>query len=246
MLSLVPRSANDIKDASPDTFGDIDSRGFRATGELAAAGILFTFAAALAGLAVVRMARPRIAHTAAERGLLSPAEMMRCSIREAVRLKSEAARAGWTRDLIGESLTVLRIAGAAALGRPVAQRVVDGSVARQDGQLAIRKGALSVKRVVISGATTSAAVAARLADPNSATIDPRLRMTFEALGDSLRVFAAARYSRGRDVDAAELDASLDTGIEALGRLYAMQQWPARTADALSRATRRMKGAVWDR
>src|SRR5437867_13257393 len=92
MQSLVPRSATDIQYAFPDTFGDIDRRAFRATGELAAAGLLFTFAAALAGLAVVRMARPRVARAAVERGLLSPAEMLRGCMREAVRLKSEAAR----------------------------------------------------------------------------------------------------------------------------------------------------------
>ena len=246
MLSLVPRSATDIEDASPDTFGDTDRRAFRATGELAAAGLLFTFAAALAGLAVVRIARPRVARAAAERGLLSPAAMLRGCIRDAVRLKAEAARAGWTGDLIGKSLTLLRIGGAVALGRPVAQRVLDGSVAAQDVQFTIRKGALTSKRVLISGATTSAAVAARLADPNGATMDPRLRMTLEELSGSLRVFAAARYSRTGDLDLSTLDASLDTGIQALRRLYAMQQWPARTADALSRAAGRMKGAVWDR
>jgi len=108
-------------------------------GELAAAGLLFIFAAALAGLALVRIARPRVARVAAERGLRSPAEMLRGCMREAVRLKSVATRTGWTSDLIGESLTVLRIAGAVALGRLVAQRVVDGSVAAQDGQLTIRK-----------------------------------------------------------------------------------------------------------
>jgi hypothetical protein len=246
MLSLVPRSATDIQDAFPDTFGDIDRRAFRATGELAAAGLLFTFAAALAGLAVVRIARPRAARTVAERGLLSPAEMLRGCMREAVRLKSEAARAGWTSDLIDESLTVLRIAGAVALGRPVAQRVVDVRVAAQDGQLTIRKGYLRAQRVLMSAATTPAAVAARLADPKGATLDPRLRMTLEELGESLRVFAAVRYSRGGDLDAAELDARLETGIAALRRLYVMQQWPARTADALSRAAGRMKGVVWDR
>ncbi len=141
---------------------------------------------------------------------------------------------------------MLRIAGAVALGRPVAQRVVDGRVAAQDGQLTIRKGYLSAQRVLMSAATTPAAVAARLADPKGATLDPRLRMTLEELGESLRVFAAVRYSRGGDLEAAELDARLETGIAALRRLYVMQQWPARTADALSRAAGRMKGVVWDR
>jgi len=246
MLSLVPVAAADILDGSPETFGDIDRRAFRATGELAAAGLLLTFAAALAGVAVVRIVRPRVARSAAERGLLSPQELLRGCIREAVSLKSEVATGGWTSTLVGRSLTVLRIAAAAALGRPAPQRVADRSVAAEDGQLAIRKGALRVKRVLISSATTAAAVAAGLADPNRATLDPRLRIALEELGESLHVLGAARYGRSGDLDASALDASLDTGIEALRRLHEMQQWPARTADALSRAADLVRGAVWDR
>ena len=246
MLSLVPLTATDIQDASPDTFGDIDRRAFRATGELAAAGVLFTFAAVLAGLAVVRIARPRVARAAAGPGLLPPAQVLRGCIREAARLKSETGRAGWTADLIDGSLTVFRIAGAVALGRSVAQRVVDRRVAAQDGQLRIRKGALTATRVLMSGATTSAAVASRLANGNGGTLDPRLRTTLEELGESLGVFTASRYSRIGDLDAPALDAALDMGIRALRRLHAMKQWPARAADALSRAADRVKGAVWDR
>ncbi|HEY3092818.1 MAG TPA: hypothetical protein VGJ52_06965 [Vicinamibacterales bacterium] len=243
MLSLVPVTASDIQDASPDTFGDIDRRALRADGELTAAGVLFTLAAALAALAVVRVARPRLA--AAERGLLAPGDILRGCIREAIRVKSEAGRAGWTPELIGRALTVLRIAGALALGRPVAQQMADGRVAPQDGQLAIRKGALSAQRVVISGAATAAGISARLAIPDDGTLDPRLRWALTQLSESLRVFAATRYSRHSDVDGAALDAGLDSAIEALRRLYEMQQWRTRTIDAASRAVERMK-AVWAR
>ena len=245
LLSLVPPTATDIQDATPDTFGDTDRRAFRATGELAAAGLLFTFAAALAGVAVMRVARPRVARATSERGPLSTGEMLRGCAREAVRVKSEAARTGWSGDLIGAALTVLRIAGSLALGRPVAQRVVDGSTA-QEGQLAIRTGALRAQRVLISSATTSASVAARLANLDGSADDPRLRLALDELGESLRVFAAAAYGRTGALDTTALDASLDAAIDALGHLSAMQPWPARAADTLSSAAERMKGAVWDR
>jgi hypothetical protein len=244
MLSLVPVAATDILDASPDVFGDIDRRALRATAEFTAAGVLFTFAAALAVVAVVRIARPGLAGATAARGLLLPIETVRGCVREAARLKSEAARAGWTDDLIGEALTVVRLGAAVALERPVAQHAIDGGVAAQHGQLAIRKSALRAKRVLLSAATTSPAVAARLAE--GTTIDPRLRITLEQLGESLRVFEAARYSRSTDLAAPALDASLESAIDALQRLYAMRQWPARTVDALSRAAERLKGAVWNR
>jgi hypothetical protein len=244
MMSLVPVAASDILDALPDPFGDIEGRAFRATADFAAAGLLFTFAAALAGVAVMRVARPRLARGAAGRGLLSPIETLRNCIREADRVKSEAVRAGWTADLVGRALSVLRVAGAVALERPVAQQAADGSVAAQHGQLAVRKGALRTKRVFASAPTTSAAVAACLA--NATTIDPRLRIALEQLGESLRAFETARYSRGSHLDAPRLDASLESAIDALRRLYAMQQWPARTAHALSHAAERIKDAVWSR
>ena len=245
MMSLVPVTATDILDASPDPFSDIDRRTVRATGELTAAGVLFAFAAALAGFAVIRVARPRVADGAARHGPLSPADMLHGCLREAVRIKSEVTRSGWTADLIGESLTVLRIAAAVALEKPVAQRMMDGNASAQDGQLAVRKGVLRTKRVLISAATTSTAVAARLAHGNNAEMDPRVRISLDQLGDSLRELAAVRYSRGGELNAAALDASLDSAIDALRRLWAMQQWPARTADSVSRAADRMK-TIWRR
>lgn len=73
-----------------------------------------------------------------------------------------------------------------------------------------------------------------------------MRLPLEELNESLRVFAAARYRRNGGLDASALDAVLDTGTRALRRLYAMIQWPGRTADALSRAAARLRGAVWPR
>ena len=255
MLSLVPITAADIEDASPDTFGDIESRALRATGELTAAGVVFTLAVALAGLAVVRVARPRLARTAAERDLLSPVEVLRGCIREAARVKSEVQRGGWTADLLGEALTLLRVAAAEALGRPVAQQVVERSEAAQDGQLLLRKGRLSAKRVVISSSATSGAIDGALADAGSnrlrasrygesAVALAKAERTLEDLRESLRVFEAARYSRSGELDHGALDAALETGTAALRRLHEMRQWRARTMETMSRAADRMK-AVWE-
>lgn len=77
-------------------------------------------------------------------------------------------------------------------------------------------------------------------------MDPRMRMTLDEISESLGVFEPARYSRSGDLDASALDAALDTGTRALRRLYAMNQWPARTADAWSRTAARLKDAVWSR
>ena len=110
----------------------------------------------------------------------------------------------------------------------------------------MRKGALTGRRVLLSGATTASTVATRLANTNEGTIDPRLRITLEEIGEALNVFEAARYSRDGHLDSSALDDALDTAIRGLRRLSELKQWRARTADAVSRAADRLKGVVWDR
>jgi hypothetical protein len=246
VLSLVPVTADDIQDWSPETFGDIDRRMFRATGELAASGLLFAFAAVLAGVAVVRVTRPRLARAAAKPRLLLPAAVMRSCVREAERIKADISMSGWTVDLIDRALTVIRIAGAIAIGRPVAQRVVNTRVAVQEGQLAIRRGRLSTQRILVSGATTAPLVAASVIAGEEGALDPRLRLVVDDLSEALRVFGAARYGRPAELKSSELDAALETGLRALHRLHERQQWRARASDALSRTVERVRTVLVDR
>ena len=56
VLSVVPRTVNDIRDASGQTFAAVETRRFRATLATVAAGIAFAFALVLAVLAVARAA----------------------------------------------------------------------------------------------------------------------------------------------------------------------------------------------
>lgn len=245
VLSLVPITATGIQDSLPDTFGDIDRTTLRSTGEMIAAGVLFTFAVVFAGVAAVRVARPHAARAAAGPTILSPAGVLRGSLREALRVKSEVARSGWTTDLLDRALAVSRIAGAVALGRPVAQTATEGNVASREGQLTIRKGGLSVTRVVMSGSATAATVAAGLAPHDGSAVDPRIAVALGDLNESLGVLASARYGRGSALDAPALDGALDTTIRALRRLDALKQWRARAAERLSRASARLVD-IWNR
>jgi hypothetical protein len=246
ILSLVPITATDIQDASPDSFADIDRRAFRATGEIGAAAALFAFAAVFIVMSAVRFARPRVAVAAVDVAALPPAVVLRSCSREAARLKSEVAGGGWTLDRVDTALAVFRIAASVALGRSVAQRVVDEDVVPQEGQLRVRKSALSSQRVLISGATTASAVAARLEERGAGRIDPRLRVTLEELGDALAAFAGARYARADTLDSSALDAALEAGMRAVARLQMLKRWPARAADAASRAAEHLRGLAWNR
>lgn len=246
VLSLVPVMTTDIQDASPETFGDMEARLFRANAELAAAGIFFAFAAVLGGLAVVRtVGRYRTRVPIVARPLTLDAVLRGC-VHAADLLKVEVASQGWTHELLGRALTLLRIAGAVALRRPVAQAVVDTHVPGREGQLVVQKGILRPKRALISASTTALAIAGQLADGNGGQSGARIQVTLEELQDSLGVFAAARYGRNGHLDVAALDTALEQGVRAIRRLSARKLWPMRAVDAIAMAVVELRGAVWSR
>jgi hypothetical protein len=267
--SLVPAAATDIRDAAPETFADIEARQFRATGELAAAGILIAFSVVLVALGIVGRYRRRAPAVVRP---LPLAAVLRGSVHEARDVKSEVERAGWTPELIARALTLFRIAGAVALGRPVAQMVVDRKVRPREGQIVLRQGRLASKRALISASTTSAAVAQRLAqdnappapvrlkpDPTGETRtadlgsvrlqpdrDSRTQAILEDIQSSLLVFGAACYGRNGHGDASALDSALEEGTRALERLHVTNQWPNRAVDRVKKAAARMGDMVWSR
>ena len=244
VLSLVPVTATDIRDAPPETFADIESRSWRATREFAAAGILFAFAAFLAGAAAVRaIGRSRQRQPAAAALLPVGAALHACE-REAQRVKSEAA-AGWTPDRIGRALAAFRIASALALDRTVAQAVVDRRERPRDGQLALETGLWRPQRVLMSASTTAATITGRLA-ADGQEIDPRLRDGLEDMSVALQVFGTALYSRRGELDTGALDSALDRGVRGLDRLRSAQRWPARATDALTRTAAALREATWAR
>src|SRR5688572_23074469 len=121
VLSIVPRNAADIRDASGQTFANVESRRNRATAEIVGASIAFAFAGVLAVLALVRLAgRCRVGDARGVRPLPA-ATVLRGAMAALGSARRDAARDGWTPELMSRALAALRIAGAVALGRRVAQ-----------------------------------------------------------------------------------------------------------------------------
>ena len=246
ILALVPTSASDIADASPETFGDIEARLFRANVELVAAGMFFAFAVVLAGLGVVRSVGRYRTHAPAAARPLTAGAVLRGCLQGTSRLKSEVAGAGWTPALAGRALAMMRIAGAVALGRPVAQALVDQDAPVQDGQLAVRKGLFRAKRTLVSAPTTAAAIAGQIANGDGRPAAPFHGAILEDILGSLRAFDAERYSRNGHADAATLDDALDRGADAVQRLRKATLWPIQAAEALKKTAARLRGTVWSR
>jgi hypothetical protein len=135
------------------------------------------------------------------------------------------AAAGWTPELARQALSALRVGGAVALGRPVAQQVVGREVNERPGQVRVRTGLLRPRRSMLSASTTAPIIAAALSNGHGRSA--RRRVTLEQLADSLRTFNSAAYGRAADTDTMALNAALSDGTAAIKRLKATTMWPVR-------------------
>lgn len=244
IISLVPGKATDIRDAPRDTFADIETRRFRATGELIAAGVFFAFAAVLAGFAVARMVSRYRQHAPVVVRPLPPRAVLAGCLRTMGRLRAKVAREGWTAELAGRALAVLRVAGAVALGRPVAQTLADVTVQGREGQIVLGRGRFRSTHALISAPTTEDAIATLLASPQGP--DPRARAMLEELRDSLHVFTTASYSRSNQLDSVSLDTALENGWRAVRRLRFLKRWPMSAAARLAKSAAGRGGMAWSR
>ncbi len=121
VLSLVPREATDIMDAEQRPFAEIEARHFRAQLLLVGAAVALGSALLVAGVLVALVIGRRRARRAAALPAVSRLRVLRAAARE-LRVVEDAAAAGWTPHLAGRAAAALRLAGAVALGRPIAQR----------------------------------------------------------------------------------------------------------------------------
>jgi hypothetical protein len=246
VASLVPKKANDIRDASHDTFGDIEARQSRARVEVVAAVILFAFAAVLLALALARLVgRYRVRTPAIARPVPLGAVLRGC-VGELRRVKADVARDGWSPQLASRALTALRVAGAVALGKSIAQTRVSQGTAVRDGQLAIRSGLIGSRRAVVSTPTTPDAIGRVLSNGNGSALPARTQAVLGGIQQSLRALGAARYGRNGHLDTTALDLALDEGIDLVRRLRVANLWPMRTADAVARSAADVGAMVWSR
>jgi hypothetical protein len=193
VLSIVPDTATDIREASVATFADVENASFRGAAMRVGGWVLLALGVLLLILALAGVLRRRTA-AAPKTRLLSDALVLQGVRRELVEIQ-EQSRAGWTSDLAGRALAALRVVAAYAAGRPVTQKL-----RKRGGRSAVAPAGAGDGQLAIQGRFgTSAIVSASMTSSD----------TDEDLREALTRFAAARY--GRD---AAFDASLDDGLEA--------------------------------
>jgi len=232
ILSLVPRSASDIRDASGQTLAGVASRRFRSSLARVLAWISFAFAAVLTLFAMTRVVRQYRAQGAAAVRTLPVPSMLGGCLNTLAEVSAEAGKVGWSPDLARRALAALRIAGAVAMDRPVAQNVADPDASEREGQITVRTGWLRPKRVRLSASVTSKSITRHLDDRRRLRASARARL--ESIAEALGLLSTASYGRNGKADASSLDAAIESGTNAIRGLRASARWPMRTASAVVR------------
>jgi hypothetical protein len=230
VLSLVPKSADDIRDASGQTFASIESRRFRASLATTTAWVSFAFAFVFVAFALVRATAEL---RAKKKGIVKPlpaSSVLTASLATLARVKEDASHAGWTSELSRRAAAALRIAGAVALNRPVTQQFVGPDVAEREGQLTVYSGWLRRKRVLLSAATTSRTISLAMNNGHSPSANTRANLV--SISEALGVLSTAAYGRPTKEDTTALDSALAESTQAVRRMRSTTLWPWRTAQAV--------------
>ncbi len=246
VLSLVPADAGDIRDASAETFADLDQRAFRANLLIVIGGVLFALAGLLALLGLVRLVTRLRKPTAAADKLISDGAILRGAGRALASVQRDREGAGWTPELAARALSALRVAAAYPLGRPVARRVVGASpspiASDGAGELVLKSGWLGRKQIAVSGAPTTRSITQERARGLGSA---KRAETLESLDRALAQFTAAQYGRAETLDSAALDEALTTGRAAVRRVALDQTWLMRKFGSRPPA-REVEARAWSR
>ncbi|HWW86383.1 MAG TPA: hypothetical protein VNZ26_22470 [Vicinamibacterales bacterium] len=232
LLSLVPADAADIRDATGETFTDVDQRAFRANLFVVVGGVLFALAALVALLALVRMAsRYRKTRTATDH-LIADGRILRAVGSELAEVQRQREASGWSSDLAGRALAAMRVAGTYALGRTASQtRTANGAEADQ-GQLILSAGWPRSQRIAVSGSATAQMVSSEIARPstNGRGRGPERAFSgasgqlLEPLHQALSDLTSAQYGQNGKFDETALDQALTNGTDIVRRLKWQQSW----------------------
>jgi hypothetical protein len=202
VLSLVPDTAVDIREAPVATFAEIEAgQSFGTTFRIAGVALLALGLLVLA-LGMSSAARRRRASRTPSQRMLSAAAILSAVRRELIAVQDQVRSSGWTSDLAGRALAAVRIVAAYATDRPVTQRLTSASSVQS-----------STGELVVSGRTgPSAAVSSAVATTDD-----------DELHDALASLATARYGRETTFDA-RLDEALEVGVRRTDLVLAERPW----------------------
>jgi hypothetical protein len=248
VLSLVPADETDIRDASSSTFGDVESRTFRADVLRTTAGVLFALAVLAVAAAVVRLVGRYRGESAAEAQLVPDVAILRQLGRELSAVGRARQTEGWAPALVDRLMIGLRIVAAYALSRRVIQIPIqspDSGVGDAEGRLLVLSGWPRRKRIVVAGSVTPELIREQLASASASR--PGLARQSELLQELERALSAVtlkQYGRAQKVADQELDEALEAGTRAARRLTASHTWVGKKLAAIGRLRATSGQRVW--
>lgn len=222
VMALASSQAVDIRDATTDTFGDIENRRFRGNVAFVLAALLFSVGAGCVAVAVSGAVRRYRAPSEERLRPLSDADVLGGAIDQLERVREAVLREGWSVDVLGDALAAVRLGLAIALGRQPPQVILDSGAHSEEGAVVVRSGRVRPRRVMVSASVTSRALGPVASDAG------RLRAVLD-------VVTAARYGRSQDLPGEDLDRAVNEGLAEMARLRAERSWPKTASDALRRA-----------
>ena len=244
VLALVPADVSDVRELPVATFGDAETRLFRANLSGLAAGVLALVAAVALFVAGLRARREWWGTRPRGVAPLGDWRVARRALGEMTAVQRASEAEGWSTALVGRALATMRLAGAVALGRAVAEVDADRRVDDGEGQLEVRRGWLRPQTSFISSAVTSARIDSELERVRAER--PADVVALETIREALDLFSGLRYRPAGELPADALTTQLDKGIATVRRLRRRTLLPVRRADELWRVARGWVRARWPR
>ncbi len=236
VLSMVPTDATDIRDATTESFGDVDARVFRGNLLRTIGGILFVLAGFSLVPIVIRLATGGRSDRPATERLIGDSAVLGSVGRELSAVRRDRQGAGWTQPLASRLATALRIAAGYALAPPASQTPMPSANSGLDGHLLVRTRWPRRRSAVVTSPVTPYTLAQERTSATGAN-GARRPSDAEALEDleiALGRVTTAQYGRETVINETEMDEALETGARAARRLRLARLWPVQKVSRLWR------------
>jgi hypothetical protein len=227
LISIVPDSTSDIREAPAAAFTRIEDRESRANLLQTIAGVLFGLAGVIVLMMLIGMMRKKTKTTAAAQAHLGPRTVLAAANRELNEVQ-QASRGGWTPELAARALAALRIAGTYSIGKTVGQRPVIASENPLEGELVVTRS-LGRGRAFVSGAVTTETAA--------------LAKAPHGLSEALKTLTMARYGRTEKFDA-NADEAVATAIRVTKQQQSEHSMVSEWGRNFSRSVVDLRKKVW--
>ena len=227
LISIVPDTTSDIREAPASAFRRIEDRDSRANLLQTIATVLFGLAAVIAVMMLIGMVRRKTKTTVAAHHRLAPRTLLAAAARELSDVQ-QAGRGGWTPELAGRALAALRIAATYAMGKQAGQRAAKAGQAPVEGELVV-SGPLGRGRIFASGSATG----------ESASLDGAPH----GLSDALKTLTAARYGRTERLDS-NVDEAIATAIRVTKQQQSAHSMVSEWGRNFSRSVVDLRRKVW--